>query len=341
MSPVRLFLSLLVVGALQAPAAAQKTDLVTLDNGDVLTGDIKALTRGKLRFKTDRMDTVYIEWLHIQHLESTQEFQVQLANGEYLFGSLQRVDGARVLRVGGVEKFVDAAMDEVIFLDPIDATFRSRINGSVSLGFSYTKASDVGSLSFFLTPTYRTRKYVIDLTVSSISTIDHQSGNTRREEYSGSYTRFLADRWFLSGGGGVESNEELGLELRSFLGAGVGRHLVQTKRSTVDALAGFVVNHEDYTMGEGQENLEGLVKASYSVYDFDVPIKDIAIDVSILPNLTDSGRVRVNSNARVRWELVKDLTLDLTLYGDYDSGSDVAGAATGDYGIVSSIGFSL
>ena len=42
--------------------AANKTDVVTFVNGDRLTGEVKSLERGRLRFKTDATDTISIEW---------------------------------------------------------------------------------------------------------------------------------------------------------------------------------------------------------------------------------------------------------------------------------------
>jgi hypothetical protein len=332
---------LAAVCALTTTAAAQKTDIVTLDNGDVLTCDIKDLRRGKLRVKTDSMDTVYVDWIHVAQLESRSLFQVQLATGEYRFGALARSETPRVLRLVSPRAFADTPMDQIALLDPIDSTVRSRISGSVSVGYNYTKASDVGQLNFRLNPRYRTRKYLLELDFSTVDTVDGQAGTTRRQSYLGKYTHFLAKRWFFYGETGYESNDELGLDQRTFVSGGIGRYVHQTNHSAGQVLAGLALNHEDYDMGTGQDNFEGVLRGAYSVFDFDTPVKDISLDLTAYPNFTDSGRWRITSNARVRWELVKDLTLDLTFYGDYDSGSDQSGASTIDYGIVTSVGYSL
>lgn len=42
--------------------ARPKTDRAVFLNGDVLTGEIKSLDRGKLRYSTNAMGTVSIEW---------------------------------------------------------------------------------------------------------------------------------------------------------------------------------------------------------------------------------------------------------------------------------------
>jgi hypothetical protein len=69
-APVALFLFFL--GALMpAPAQAQgKTDVVTLANGDRITGEVKRLERGRLVFDTDDAGTLYFEWDKLVSVES-------------------------------------------------------------------------------------------------------------------------------------------------------------------------------------------------------------------------------------------------------------------------------
>ena len=62
-----------VAGAmLGAPpaVAAPKTDVVVLENGDRVTGEIKGLEHNRLRLSTDHMGTIYIEWDKIARLSS-------------------------------------------------------------------------------------------------------------------------------------------------------------------------------------------------------------------------------------------------------------------------------
>jgi hypothetical protein len=49
-----------------APLLAQgKTDVVTLANGDRITGEVDRLERGRLKFDTDDAGTLYLEWDNI------------------------------------------------------------------------------------------------------------------------------------------------------------------------------------------------------------------------------------------------------------------------------------
>ena len=55
----RLSLSLAVSTTLWAQP---RTDVVTLPNGDRITGEVVRLDRGRLEFKTDDAGTLYFEW---------------------------------------------------------------------------------------------------------------------------------------------------------------------------------------------------------------------------------------------------------------------------------------
>lgn len=320
------------------PVLAERTDVVTLDNGDEVTCEIKDLTRGKLRVKTDSMGTIYMDWVHVWHLESKDTFQLLLANGEYRFGTLERGERPHYVSIVSGETTVQIPMSMVVMLHAIDSDFWDRVTGSVSLGFNFTKASDIGQLNFFFTPSYRARKYQLNLSLSSINTFDGNAETTQRQNHSFGYTRLLADRWFFGTSLGYEANDELGLNLRASLAGGLGRHLKQTETSSLDAFVGLQGTTEEFVQSEPQQNIEGILRGQYSIYDYDNLIKDIGLDLTLYPSLTDWGRTRARGNARVSWEIVNDFTIDLNLYGDYDSDGDEDAAST-DYGIVATFGY--
>ena len=54
---------------------AQKTDIVILKNGDRITGEIKELRKGKLKYSTDNISTIYIEWDNISELYSPSTYE--------------------------------------------------------------------------------------------------------------------------------------------------------------------------------------------------------------------------------------------------------------------------
>ena len=70
--------------------AREKSDVVTLKNGDRLHGEIAKLEYGKLSLKTDYMGTLSIEWPAVTAIESKFHFDVEMNNGVRRFGSIYR-----------------------------------------------------------------------------------------------------------------------------------------------------------------------------------------------------------------------------------------------------------
>ena len=73
-----------------APAAAQgRTDVVTLGNGDRITGEVKRLERGRLEFETDDAGTLYLEWDNLLSvIAATRVFEVVTGDGRRFVGTL-------------------------------------------------------------------------------------------------------------------------------------------------------------------------------------------------------------------------------------------------------------
>ena len=76
----------LVLGA--GLAHAQKTDSVWIRNGDRITGEVKSLSRALLKYSTNDLGTIYIEWDKVVRVSSPATFEVQLSSGQKYYGSL-------------------------------------------------------------------------------------------------------------------------------------------------------------------------------------------------------------------------------------------------------------
>ena len=80
-------LAILLLGGLPASLHARnKTDLIYLNNGDRITGEIKQMDRGILQLKTDGLSTVNIEWADIDSVNSVYQFRVEDRGGDKFFG---------------------------------------------------------------------------------------------------------------------------------------------------------------------------------------------------------------------------------------------------------------
>lgn len=323
-----------------APAWAQpKTDVVTLSNGDRITGEIASLSRGRLELKTDDAGTIDIEWDNIARVEATRQFEIGTSDGRRLLGSLGRTSDRVVMVVGMTEVLLP--MTEVTTILPIGATFWSKLEGSIDAGFSYTRSSGIAQVTFNTSTQYRRPSFVVQLTASA--TVTEQADGGERDDRAAmnlSYVRYLGQRWFIGGAGRLENNESLGLLLRSEIAGVVGQRLVNTNRAQFEVGAGIVLNDEQGVDTAATQNVEGLIVADVSYYAYDRPRTNFDLRFLYYPSLSNFGRHRVQIDSAVKRELWKDFFFSLSVYYTFDSDPPNPEAARADTGVVTSLGWS-
>ena len=338
---VCLALVALATACLPALASARaKTDLVFIGKADRITGEIKQMERGLLTLSTNNIGTVNVEWEDVDSLNSVYQFRVEDQFGRKYFGSLfmNRALELEVIHAGQTETV--PAID-VVSITPLEESFWQRLDGSISLGFNYTKASKIGQLNSDFNVRYRTPLRQVILDASNIATSQEGKATTRREDLMVTYNRLFEGRWFATTTAGAQTNDELGLDLRVSLAPGVGLDLIQSNHNTMTATAGLSGNREWSANSDGNYNLEAFVGLEHSAFRYDYPKTDITIDATLYPSLTTAGRLRSEIDISASREIVSDLTFALTFYHSYDNKPLDPDAHKTDYGIVSSLGWTF
>ena len=336
---------LAAVLVLSVPAgAAPRTDIVVFRNGDRLTGEVKSLERGMLSFKTDATGTISIEWDKVASVQTDQYLQVELSDGRRHFGraSQAQPEGRLKLRVGSGSNIREVQLAEVVGIAPIEqGGFFDRLDGYVTAGYDYTKSSGVQQITYTggLSSRDEKRQWAIDSSFTFIS----QSGQDDSNRYNiGAYNRrFLEDRWFVQGFGSFDGNDELGIDLRTTLGAAYGRFLRQDQKNDWAAYAGLAVTRENFSEQPTSESVEGVLGTQYWFFHYNAPEASLDAILNLFPSLTESGRVRAEGQLNARYELVSDLFFQLSLYGSYDSEPGAGAESKSDYGVTTSLGYSF
>jgi hypothetical protein len=322
------------------PAAAADTDLVVLRNGDRLHGEIKQLQYGRLELSTTTMGTIYVEWNKVAELVSPNYFELETANGTRHYGNLQQ-GAAGTLSVSLQGQVTPLDLASVVRIRRIKSTFWDRLDGSITLGASYTRSSGIGQGSLGVSLRTRRPAFEFSTDFSSTITVQPDQPDQSRTVLSVSYLRLLRDRWFVPGTARLENNTNLGLDLRSSLGGGIGRYLVQTNRSLFGAAGGLLVNRENPVTGESTSNIEAFVGTSYEFFTYDTPKTTIDTTLALYPSLNVSGRYRTEFSLTLSREIVKDFTVGATAYDSYDSKPPAGSSSTHDFGISLNVGWTF
>jgi hypothetical protein len=339
-----LTLLLLCATAGGGAVAAPKTDVIVLRNGDRITGEVKELTRGQLRFKTDNAGTIYVEWDKVTSLLSGQRLRAELSNGERHIGTALTPVGPGQLQLSDAQSgtVVRMAMGDIVELYPVELGLRlATIDGYLTAGYSYTKSNNLQEFAFSggVNTTQEKRKWSLD--ASTAVTTQDGSRDTQRYDILGQVRHFLPQRWFMQETLQFESNEELALDLRTSLGAAYGRYLLQNRDHDWSAWVGANLTDEREVAQPNKRSVEAVIGTQYAFFRYDTPERNVVAEFALLPNLTESGRVRAGAKLRCRWEIVKDFFFELTAYGTYDSRPGEFATSHSDYGTETSLGFTF
>jgi hypothetical protein len=335
-------LMLTVCSITHAEVRETYTDKIYLKNGDRLTGNIKELDRGKLRLKTLTMDTVYLNWVDIQSVESDKYLRVTNTDGTFNYGRVKKSDISEDLIVTNQNEQVEVPQDGIATIRPIrtNESAWQRLEGEASAGIDYKKASDILLVNVASSLRWRQEEHEFSLGLNWNETTRTEDNNSSRADLSGTYTRLLRKNWFWKASGGFERNQELGIDLRTIVGGSAGKYFFQTSTMRFEVNGGLAASKEKRQDGTNLESVEGMIRSSFDLFKLNIPTTRLSANINVFPGITESGRLRVNTDISLRNEIVRDLFWDLSFYSTYDN-QPAENAASEDYGIVTSIGASF
>jgi hypothetical protein len=322
-------------------AFAAKTDVVVLRNGDRFTGEVKQLANGQLKLSTDDAGTIYIEWDNIAAVTTAGRYEVATEDGALHVGRLGPGSADTVLVTAEDGAVTRLAFRDVVAFAAIKRGFFGRIDGTVDIGGSYTKSSDVAQVSIEVDARYRRPAYDVFTDFSSTLTSQREEPFTSRFTWTSGYTHFRPNRWIVTPVLFIERNVDLGLTFRGLGAITAGRYLQRSARSATLLSAGLAAGRERPIEGESIANLDGVIVFSTSFYRHDFPHSTVNLVVLVFPELNRWGRVRSNAHAKLKYELFKDFIATTTIYDSFDSEPQVSEVSRNDIGVTLSIGWTF
>ena len=325
------------------PAAnAAKTDVVILVNGNAVTGEVKSLDFGSLRYSTDSMGTVNIDWEDIVSVTSQQALQIELADGTRYFGQLHPPDERHFVRIVTASQEIVIESSQVVRITPIETSerFLERLDGSFSFGIQTQKSSEVTTSNLAADVSYRTRKYLVGTRLNSSVTDQPTEPTKARQSLNLNYQRFRANRWFTDWFAAWEKNDEQNVGARISAGGGLGRYITQTNVSQFSLAVGLQAA-ETRPLGEDESSTEGegRIEIRYLRRRL-TPETSFRFTTTIFPLLSDLNQYRAESDLNLRREVFEDFFLEVGVGYSYLSDPPTGGEKS-DYTATTSIGYSF
>ncbi len=272
--------------------------------------------------------------------------------GARYLGHLGRSEDKFILVVETPSGPIELNNIQVILMTPIEEKGVSRLDADITVGYNFAKANEVEQLNVGLDLEFRTETRILSLSWDSVLTDSLDNEANQRETLNLNYTRLLRDRWLLGSNIDLTRNDELGIDLRTSVGGNGGRIVGQSDHSSLILKGGLMFTREDLADSTvDQDTIEATGTLIWDWFRFDSPELDLSTTLQVIPNLTDTGRVRGELDIKLKWEMIEDLFWELSYYHSYDNrppesvGSEPGIEATqntsNDYGIITSVGYNF
>jgi len=330
---LRRFISIIILTGFWQICMGQKTDKITLKNGDIVTGEILSMKLGKLNYKTDGAGTISVKWEEVTAMTSNKVFEFTLRNGTL---SVCRIDTLFL-------NYHLTSLDDIVEIIPIKDRFVKRLSGDVNLGFNYTKSNSILQSNFSSNITYKIPKVELTLKINSVLTdYGKDTSFSKKQDIIFNTMRNLDKKFFWGASLGWQQNSELGLASRYLVSASLGLEPLTDNHNRLLVSGGFSYNQEQsIETSQFTGNLDAVFGAGYKRFYHSAPKLYIDASYLIYPGITDWGRIRMQADLNVSVEIFKDFLMGLTAYYSYDNKPPQGSLSTYDYGIMFTIGYTF
>lgn len=318
--------------------AKRNDDVVILKNGDRMTGQIKGLQYGELRFKASYMaDSVRLDWSKVERLESKDRYHIYLTDGKLFTESFNLIaaDNDNFL-IGDAFR---VRQMEVLRIAPLEASFFKQLEGTVDFGFSFTSGNDQYSTQLAASTTYRRGTHTVTASVESVFSGQTEGSSLTRNQFTIDYRKQVSPKWYVGTLVDFLRSDQQSLALRTTAAGFVGRNVRQTERTRLSIFAGLAGTRERYSSDLGQPratNADVITGVDFITFRFKTT--DIRSRLSVFPSLTIPGRTRVQATSDLRLEVFKDLYWGFHVYENFDSKPPLT-ANKNDLGVSTSLGW--
>ncbi|MEZ5398513.1 MAG: DUF481 domain-containing protein [Bryobacteraceae bacterium] len=356
MKQERTLLSVLL-WSLAAAGSLFAADVVTMKNGDRLTGSVVKKDAKNLVFKSDIAGPVTIPWEQVATVSTDSAVTVAIAGGETVLGTVAtNPDKSIEIKSGGASKTVLAEQVSTIRNAEEQAAYErllaprltdlwvigGNINFAGTSGNAKTNTFTIPVSAHRITNSDKTSVYFNFISASA--TVNNQSAATARAVRGGwAYNRNLTSRLFLNLFNDYEYDRFQNLDLRVVLGSGLGYGVWKSERGRFDLVGGAAWNREKFD--PIRPDLPFVRNAAEAYWGDDLTLSlnsrlSFFQGYRMFNNLSKSERYRQNFDAGLTAKLTKWLTWNATISDRYLN-SPVTGRKKNDFLYSTGFGFSF
>ncbi len=300
------------------------------------------MNKGVKQIETDYSDSDFkIEWDKVSEIYSPRTYLITLSDGTRINEPINtNPDNPHQVIIGDSAASRTIDLIDLVYINPLDKNFISRLSAAVSIGYNFTKSNNLSQLSTRISLGYLADFWSLSGSLDLVNSTQDMAEDISRTDGLITFRYFLKNDWYLIGRSDFLSNDEQKLKLRSAFSAGVGKFLVHTNQVQLGVSTGGVWNNETYTDEtiEDRSTAEAYLGSQLDIFD----IGDLSLftGVTVYPSLSESGRVRTDFKFDLKYDLPLDFYINLGYTLNYDN-QPVEGASKSDYVLQTTFGWDL
>lgn len=324
---------LIVIIALAAIAG--RADVVTLKDGEHLTGRWESVKNGNLLFKSDALGEMTIPVSKVESFSSSKPMVIVEQSGSTVEGQVGLTSSGnwQVTKNGKTQEVAAAnvrtIMTQADYTSLIEhhAALWQDWKGNASFGYAIQRGDQQTSTINANVAAIRERPEAPIFirhwrTNYSLLMLFSKAQQNGVSVQSNTVTTLLREDYlftpsnFFFGFGELDHIQTQGIYLRQTYGGGYGHDFIHTARTTFSGLAGITfVNTKFYTGGPAEQSGEALLGETLSI----ALTKNIHFDhyLNFYPNLSNTGEYRFDTSSSLAFKLFSQITANVGLIDLY------------------------
>lgn len=335
---VSILLAILFLGGI-VHAQAQKDTLI-LKNKDRIIGEVIFMANGVLTMSSDYSDEDFkITWVDVAEMNSSRNYLIILEKGQRLNGYIHKSQkDSTKLDINHEKGFLSTTINDIVMLRPIEGSFLSRLEVSLSFGSNFTKSNSLRQLTMRSRLVYSGNTWGLNASYNSLTSTQNNTNDTRRIDANIGGIYHLRKNWYAATNAGYLSNDEQQLKRRLTTRGIIGSFLIHSNKVYLAWGSGLAWNNEVFNDVEDtrRNSLEGVAGLQLDIFD----LGDIHLFSSLFayPSITESDRVRVDFKADLKYDLPLDFFIKIGYTLNFDS-QPIPGGSREDYVLYTTFGW--
>lgn len=317
---------------------------IILRNGDVIRGDLVKVSRGDLYFDGDETGVFTVDLEVVKELVAhNKNYVIETGlKSEKLVGKISKAGMPGYLIIESKDDTsIPIEMIQITYLYAFEETFKERLSAGINLGYSFTKSSNASRVNFSNRLQYKTSRWDLNQTFSTIATLTETSRSIERAngEFMGVY--HVGRTWFTLASFRYQRLLELNVDSRFIGTLGVGKNLI--RNNNINLLIGTGISAQKELLSNVTDRSDLLWELpfiiNFDLFDLGRPDIDVSTGLNYFQGLTQSGRARLDYNLKLSYELLSDIHVSLEGFLNLDSSPLLMEDQQSDVGVILNFGF--